>query len=198
SVRRCYRRRDREPASRQYRIGMGDAMTTRRVPWSIVAVAAVLVGCTSSGAATGSIAASSSSSASVAPPPPAGRIAFSRYDNWDPESGNFLGAFITDPNGSYERQILLPRRWEDLGVTWSPDGTELLVSIGAQVRREGSHAGAESAIIQPDGTLVRLLDPKGLDADLNCSAWSPDGRTLLCTAGNDQHPALEGIYSLRA
>src|SRR5262249_22880963 len=175
----------------------------KRARFAVASFAIVLAACTTSSAGVGSTTTQPTSSgptasATVAPPAPAGRIAFSRYDNWDPETGNFLGAFITDPNGAHERQIRLPRRWKDLAVTWSPDGNELLVSIGYQIRTAGSHAGAESAIVRPDGTLVRLLDPNGLDANLNCNAWSPDGKKLLCGAGNDQHPTVEGIYSLRA
>ena len=161
-------------------------------------IAVLLTGCTSSAPTAGPTAASPPSSAAVAPSPPAGLIAYSRYDLWDPEQGVFQGAFITDASGAYEQRIKLPRRWKDLTVVWSPSGRELLVSIGYQIRPEGSHAGPESAIIRPDGTVVMLLDPKGLDADLNCNAWSPDGKMLLCNAGNDQHPAVEGIYSLRA
>ena len=175
----------------------------KRARFALASIAIVLAACTTSSAGLGSATSPPASSgptasATVTSPPPVGRIAFSRYDNWDPESGVFQGAFITDPSGSDEHRIPLPRRWKDLAVAWSPDGKQLLVSIGSQIRPEGSHAGAESAIVRPDGTLVRLLDPKGLDADLNCNAWSPDGKTLLCNAGNDQHTAVEGIYSLRA
>jgi WD40 repeat protein len=151
----------------------------------------MLAACTSSAATTGpTVATSSSTSASVPAPPPAGRIAFSRYNEWDPESAVFRGAFITDPSGSYEQRIELPPEWKDLTVVWSPDGKELLVG--------GSLGRVESAIIRPDGTLVRLLDPIGLDAYFFCEAWSPDGKTVLCHADSDQHPSVEGIYSLRA
>jgi Tol biopolymer transport system component len=162
-------------------------MRRKRLAISLTATALLLAGCAGSGATKKPTASSS----------PAGRIVFDRYSSWDPEGGDFEGAFITDPSGSHEHRIKLSPKWKDLTAVWSPDGKKLLVSIWYLIRPQGSHAGAESAIIRPNGSVVRLLNPKGLDASLNCTAWSPAGKKLLCIAGNDQRKSVEGIYSLR-
>ena len=118
-----------------------------------------------------------------------GQIAFVRLNDWDPESADSQGLFITDPRGSSVRKIDLPRGWQVGGVVWSPDGKELLV--------QGFVGNANSAIIRADGTVVRLLDPNDPAAFLFCEAWSADGATLLCRKDSDHHPEVEGIYSIR-
>jgi Tol biopolymer transport system component len=50
-----------------------------------------------------------------------------------------------------------------------------------------------------------MLDPGNLgarsvgsDALIGCSAWSPDGATLLCSVESGQHKTVDGIYSILA
>ena len=114
------------------------------------------------------------------------RIVFGQFSD---TLGDFL-LFTADPNGS-DIEPVLPGVAECPG--WAPDGSSTLVVCVA------NPAGLlRPATVQADGSGLTLLD--NLDPTLNiaCGAWSPDGARLVCEAWDDQHPARNGIYSVRS
>ncbi|MGW6276977.1 TolB family protein [Kribbella sp. NPDC055071] len=119
-----------------------------------------------------------------------GRIVFSRYD----EATGEPRIVVADLSGRHERLVSLPMVADD--PVWSPSGRSMLVFAFPPT------GGARPATVAGDGSGFRLLTVPALpsDADIRCTAWSPDGRRLLCQvsrpAGGD--PALNGIYTIRA
>jgi Tol biopolymer transport system component len=155
----------------------------------IVLVAVVLASCSPSG----STPSASKISPVINATPLIGRIAFDRMNGPVDYEGPYIGTFTANIDGSGERELPLPKGWAGpAGPVWSPDGSELLVSLWRQPDGPG-----RAAIIRPDGSDFRVLAPGKLDASMGCSAWSPDGSALLCSIDSN-HYALEGIYSIHA
>jgi hypothetical protein len=88
--------------------------------------------------------------------------------------------FIMNPDGTHERQ-LLPGLYE--GPFWSPDGTRL---------------GLGHAMINADGTGFHAWDQSGLDFNLECWDWSPDGERMLCEGftDGDADAQVHGVYRI--
>jgi WD40-like Beta Propeller Repeat len=115
-----------------------------------------------------------------------GRIA---YGQWDPEIEAY-NLFTVEPDGT---DML------DLGVNtdvlaWSPGGTKILITDLTT-----GQGNLRPATINPDGSGFTRLDgtPDPL-LDLGCGAWSPDGARIACEGFNDDHPEVDGLYTLRA
>lgn len=91
--------------------------------------------------------------------------------------------FVMNPDGSNERAILPGRTIE--GPFWSPDGRQL---------------GLGNGVINADGTGFRAWDQSGLDFNLYCWDWSPDGQRMLCEvfADGDRDAELHGVVTVRA
>lgn len=117
-------------------------------------------------------------------PGPNGQIAFGRLDR----AIDGYHVLTADPDGTDERQ-LLPGDAE--GPFWSPDGSRVLVTVSR------SDAALRPATLSPDGSGFTLLDNPA-PMDIGCSAWSPDGTRLLCQGHSEQHPDLNGIYTVSA
>jgi Tol biopolymer transport system component len=135
---------------------------------------------------------------------PPGLIVFQRVDpSPNDAEGQYEGTFITNTNGTDVHRLSLPTGWYvagDSAVAWSPDGSRLLINLSLDPEGPG-----RAAIVGPDGTVFTMLDPGNLgarsvgsDASIGCSAWSPDGTTLLCSVESDQHKTVDGIYSILA
>jgi Tol biopolymer transport system component len=117
-------------------------------------------------------------------PGPKGQIAFGRLDR--AIDGHHV--FTADPDGSDERQLL---RGDAESPFWSPDASRILVTVFR------ADAAARPATLNPNGSALMLLDnPAAMD--IGCSAWSPDGTRLLCHGSSEEHPELNGLYTLRA
>ena len=124
----------------------------------------------------------------AAPGVPGGLIL---YGDWDAEIQQAKW-FTVRPDGSGAR---------DLGVTatcatWFPDGSKILITNDSAV----GPAPLRPAIVDPDGSNLRPLDAT-TDPDLNlgCGDVSPDGTTIALEGfGQEGHPELNGIYSVRA
>jgi Tol biopolymer transport system component len=148
----------------------------------IVAAAILLASCTSGGTVTSPAATTS---------PLKGRIAFDRMKGATSYEGAYLGTFIANADGTGEHRLPIPKGWAGpASPVWSPDGSELVVSVWREPNGPG-----RAAVIRPDGSGFRVLAPGKLDASMGCSAWSPDGSRLLCSVDSG-HYALEGIYSI--
>jgi WD40 repeat protein len=112
---------------------------------------------------------------------------------WDPcplESPCVPGkVVVANPDGTARRTLHMP--WQSNHPVWSPDGRRLLVTA---VR---PNLPDRPATMNPDGSGLTVLDPAGVNMDLWCRAWSPDGMSLLC-GGSNETGTLNGIYTIRA
>lgn len=125
---------------------------------------------------------------SAAPGPPGGLIL---YGDWDPKVQQ-ADWFTVRPDGSETR---------DLHVTatcalWFPDGSKILITNDAAV---GPRTPLRPAVVDRDGSNLRPLDSTRNPAlNLGCGDVSPDGRRIALEGfGQDGHPELDGIYSVR-
>jgi Tol biopolymer transport system component len=89
-----------------------------------------------------------------------------------------------------------------LGVTatcavWFPDGRRILITSDAAIR---ARTPLRPAVVDPDGSNLRPLDgTTNPNLNLGCGDVSPDGiRIALEGFGQNGHPELNGIYSVRA
>ena len=82
-------------------------------------------------------------------------------------------------------------------AVWFPDGSRILITNDAAF---GPGAPLRPAVVDPDGSNLRPLDAtRNPDLNLGCGDVSPDGtRIALEGFGQDGHPELDGIYSVRA
>jgi len=122
--------------------------------------------------------------------PPVGQLVFDRYDS--SQNDRWLGTFVISAAGGGAHSVALSVKVDGgLSAVWSRDGRRLLVNVWTP-----PSGPARPAIVNPDGTGLRVVDPTGIVGDLVCSAWSPDGLTLLCSISSP-NPAIDGIYSVR-
>ena len=55
-----------------------------------------------------------------------------------------------------------------------------------------------TAIIEPDGTVVRTLEIADKSLNLVCTVWSPDDKRLACEGWDEADPSRNGIYTVRS
>jgi Tol biopolymer transport system component len=122
---------------------------------------------------------------------PVGSIVFDRYATAFGADGEYLGTAIFRTDDGSERPLTVPVSTPLLEPAWSRDATQLLVNIYHLPAGPG-----RPALVKPDGSGFTMLEPTGLDDDLGCNDWSPDGQTLVCFI-NGRDPRNDGIYSLR-
>jgi Tol biopolymer transport system component len=123
---------------------------------------------------------------------PSGRIAFDRIDAAAGGEGNELGTFILGADGA-EGKIPIPIGSDPFTPVWSPDGQRLVGNVFLPPSGPGT-----PAIVNADGTRFTVVRAKAFAGDLNCTDWSPDGSTLVCSSGNDvQLRKLDGMYKVR-
>lgn len=109
------------------------------------------------------------------------------------EAGEASGVYIVRPDGTDLEQVLQPQGpdWNVFHVSWSPDGTEILVAS-----QQGLH------FIQPDGSGLRMVDEKvafdAYDMTLGIAvAWSPDGeRIALYMPGSAYFNVWPQLYTI--
>lgn len=116
-----------------------------------------------------------------------GRLLFSRSNQ---ATDTFVGSFVSRPDGSAETEIPLP--WTAGANRWSRSGKEIAVATELADKRVGT------AIIAPDGTVLRVLEIPDPTLNLPCFVWSIDDARLACEAWDDADPSRRGIYSIRA
>jgi Tol biopolymer transport system component len=116
----------------------------------------------------------------------AGRIIFGRFA---PTTDEWL-VFMIKPDGSDERQIVLPG---SNGVTgFSPDGSRLMAYA------DNDQGLLFVGIANADGSGWRILRSPDPTLNLGCTGWSPDGSRLACEGWDDSDPSRNGIYTVRA
>ena len=116
--------------------------------------------------------------------PPVGRLVFDRFDS--NHDNAWLGTFAIGAGSGGARRLPIPVP-ADGGVSavWSPDGQRVMLN-----------PSGGAAIMDAAGSSFTRVHAKGTAGDLSCSAWSPDGLSLLCNLGSPD-PATDGIYSVR-
>jgi Tol biopolymer transport system component len=115
-----------------------------------------------------------------------GRIA---YGQWDPKIEAYK-LFTVKPDGTGVRNL----RVNTDVLAWSPDGSKILITD-----LTGQFPQLRPATINPDGSGFKRLDGTGDPLlDLGCGAWSPDGARIACEGFSDDHPEVDGLYTLRA
>jgi len=150
----------------------------RRTPRRMLATLTALA--IAAGAVGLDIAAESPAAASVVVN---GKIAFGR---WNAELDDSQ-VFTINPDGTGEQ--MLPTPFGAGSPRWSPDGTKISVELWLD--------GVRSAVMNPDGSGLKMLDPSPA-LELTCQAWSPDGKRLACAGFGGDPAVVDGVYTIRA
>jgi Tol biopolymer transport system component len=117
-------------------------------------------------------------------------IAFDSYDAALGVEAPYLGTFVVRSDGTHRRSLTVPEAVDGLHPVWAPDGRSFVLSSW------WAPGPARPALIDADGSdLEHLEPPVGMDEDLTCHDWSPDGRRLLCAISGIE-PEVDGIYTM--
>lgn len=116
-----------------------------------------------------------------------GRLMFSRFEE---ATHTFISTHTANPDGGDETEIPLPG--PEGGGRWSESGTLIAVMTILPDDRIGT------AIINPDGSVDRVLEIPDDTLNLVCTVWSPDDSRLACEGWDETAPGRDGIYSVRA
>ena len=116
-----------------------------------------------------------------------GRLLFSRFVE---ASHTFTGMFLAQTDGSTETSIPLPG--PEGGGRWSRDGQEIAIMTILADGRVGT------AIIAPDGIVLRTFEIPHPTLNLVCFVWTRDDARLACQGWDDANRSLNGIYTVRS
>jgi Tol biopolymer transport system component len=121
-----------------------------------------------------------------------GRIAFARAT---PDRQDDV-AYIADSDGTNLRELL--PGFTSGSPHWSPDGREVAVISGLGTTCPPACTGNTVIVNATSGT-YRVLASQGYPpVGTFCSIWSPDATHFLCEGGNDDNPAVNGVYTIRS
>ena len=118
---------------------------------------------------------------------PGGQLLFSRFVE---ATHTFTGSFVSQADGSGESAVPLPG--PEGGGRWSWSGKQIAVMTVLADGRIGT------AIIAPDGSVLRVLEIPDATLNVSCTVWSRDDTRLACEAWDDANPSRGGIYTVRA
>ena len=165
-------------------------MMSNRVRWVLLMAAAglatVLVGC-SSGAGRQTPSPTGTATETPSSGVLQGRLLFSQFVE---DTHTFADSFTSRPDGSDVTAIPMPG--PEGGGRWSRSGKEIAVMTVLADGRIGT------AIIAPDGKVLRVLKISDAKLNLVATAWSWDDSRLAGEAWDDADPSRNGIYSVRA
>jgi Tol biopolymer transport system component len=113
----------------------------------------------------------------------AGHIAYGRFD----PAG--VSLFTANADGTGVKALAPGTGGEQPHFT--PDGSKIALTATSGSRIVG-------AVINADGTGYRAFTPATGSPNLACVFWSPDAKRLACEGFDDNNPALNGIYTVRA
>jgi hypothetical protein len=116
-----------------------------------------------------------------------GRLLFSRFEE---STHTFQATYIAGPDGTQVVEVPMPG--PEGGGRWSRSGDWIAVMTQVPDGR------ISTAILKPDGTVMRTLKLPDKSLNLVCTAWSPDDKRLACEGWDDADDSRAGIYSVRA
>jgi len=116
-----------------------------------------------------------------------GRLLFSQFVE---ATHTFADSFTSRPDGSDITTIPMPG--PEGGARWSRSGKEIAAMTVLADGRIGT------AIISPDGKVLRVLKIPDATLNLVATAWSWDDDRIAGEAWDDANPTRNGIYSVRA
>ena len=116
-----------------------------------------------------------------------GRLLFSRFTE---STHTFNGTYIARTDGSGEIEVPMP--WTEGGGRWSRSGTEIALPTLLDDGRIGT------AIIAPDGTMLRTFEIPHPTLNLVCFVWTRDDARLACQGWDDVDQSLNGVYTVRS
>lgn len=155
--------------------------------------ALVVVGCADGGSGDSGdqsdrpTARAGSGSTTQTPDDLTGRLLFSRFAE---STHTFVSTHTSDLDGGNEVEVPMPG--PEGGGRWSRDGQHIAVITLLDDGRVGT------AIIQPNGTVERVLEIPDPTLNLVCATWSPHDERLACEGWDDTKAARTGIYTIRA
>ena len=118
---------------------------------------------------------------------PGGQLLFSRFVE---ATHTFTGSFVSQADGSGESAVPLPG--PEGGGRWAWSGKQIAVMTILPDKRVGT------AIIAPDGSVLRVLAIPDATLNVSCTIWARDDTRLACEAWDDANPSRNGIYTVRA
>ena len=116
-----------------------------------------------------------------------GRLLFDRFIE---ATHTFTGTYISETDGSGETAVPLPG--PEGGGRWSRNGREIAIMTILADGRIGT------AIIAPDGTVLRTFEIPHPTLNLVCFVWTRDDARLACQGWDDANQSLNGIYTVRS
>jgi hypothetical protein len=115
------------------------------------------------------------------------RLLFSRFIE---ANHTFTGSYVSQADGSGESAVPLPG--PEGGGRWSWSGKQIAVMTVLPDQRIGT------AIISPDGKVLRVLSIPDATLNVSCTVWLRDNTRLACEAWDDTNSSRNGIYTVRA
>jgi hypothetical protein len=161
----------------------------RRAGLAAACVLAGLAGC-SADHPRGTPATEGPSASTPAPAtaqPLSGHLLFSR---WDDTTHTYASHHVSLADGSEQTQITMPG--SQGGGRWSHSTNQIAVSVELKNDQVGT------AIIDPEGKVIRVLKLPDKSLNMVCTVWSRDDRRLACETWDDADPDRAGIYTVRA
>jgi Tol biopolymer transport system component len=115
-----------------------------------------------------------------------GRIAFQQED---PASSGDTFVFTVNPDGSHAKRLVPSHTCCE---RFSPDGSKIVI---AALTADGR---ITTATVNPDGSEYRIRPIPDPSLNLECDAWSPNGRHFACKGWDELHPKRRaGIFIAR-
>ena len=165
-------------------------MMSNRARWVLLMAAAglatVLVGC-SSGAGRQTPSPTGTATETPSAGVLQGRLLFSQFVE---ATHTFADSFTCRPDGSDVTAIPMPG--PEGGGRWSRSGKEIAVMTVLADGRIGT------AIIAPNGRVLRILEIPDPTLNLGPGPWSSDDSRIACHGWDDADPSRNGIYTVRS
>ena len=166
-------------------------MFTNRLFYLLIMIALLVVTACAPRAVSTPISPTATSEASPTLIPTAtlleGRLIFARFNE---AAHSFTGTFVSKTDGSAEDELPVP--WTEGGGRWSRSGKEIAVVTLLEDGRVGT------AIMSPDGSILRVLSNSDATLNLPCGVWTRDDTRLACFAWDDSDSTRNGIYTVSA